>query len=156
MHSVGDYLIKCFPVKQTSSTPFPPSTMLPLFLAAALPIAGAATVELWWNISYVEGANPSGLEPRRVIGVNGTWPPPPVTVTQNDTLIIHAFNGLPDTGTALHTHGIYFNGSSYYDGAVSVTQWHVPISLNFSHEPSDAYPTQPHSSRRDINLQYTY
>ena len=102
--------------------------MLPLFLlAAVLPIASAATVELWWNISYVEGANPSGLAARRVIGVNGTWPPPPVTVTQNDTLIIHAFNGLGDTGTALHTHGIYFNGSSYYDGAVSVTQWHVAI-----------------------------
>jgi len=116
--------------------------MLPLlFLAAALPAANAAIVEHWWNISYVQGANPSGLEPRRVIGINGTWPPPPVTVRQNDTLIIHAFNGLPDAATALHTHGIYFNGSSYYDGAVSVTQWYLPIVSFFSHSTSDACRT---------------
>jgi len=30
--------------------------------------------EVWWNITYVENANPDGLHPRRVIGVNGTWP----------------------------------------------------------------------------------
>jgi iron transport multicopper oxidase len=29
---------------------------------------------LWWNITYVENANPDGLFERRVIGVNGTWP----------------------------------------------------------------------------------
>jgi iron transport multicopper oxidase len=96
--------------------------LLPLLAAASL--AQAATVELWWDITYVANANPSGLERRRVIGVNGTWPPPPVTVTQNDTLIIHAYNGLPDVGTTLHSHGIYFNGSSYFDGAALVTQWY--------------------------------
>lgn len=30
--------------------------------------------EVWWNITYVQDANPDGLLPRRVIGVNGTWP----------------------------------------------------------------------------------
>ena len=34
----------------------------------------AAVHEIWWNITYVEDANPDGLQPRRVIGVNGTWP----------------------------------------------------------------------------------
>ena len=42
-------------------------------LAAASP-AFAAVHELWWNLTYVENANPDGLQPRRVIGVNGTWP----------------------------------------------------------------------------------
>lgn len=42
-------------------------------LVAASP-ALAAVRELWWNLTYVENANPDGLSPRRVIGVNGTWP----------------------------------------------------------------------------------
>lgn len=49
--------------------------------------------------------------------------PPAVEVTQGDTLRIHAYNGLGDVGTSLHTHGNYFNGSAYFDGAVGVTQW---------------------------------
>jgi iron transport multicopper oxidase len=43
-------------------------------LLAAAPVF-AAVQELWWNITYVEGVEPDGLgTPRRVIGVNGTWP----------------------------------------------------------------------------------
>ncbi|KAI0684854.1 hypothetical protein BC835DRAFT_1421900 [Cytidiella melzeri] len=43
------------------------------FLAVASP-ALAAVHEVWYNITYVENANPDGLAERRVIGVNGTWP----------------------------------------------------------------------------------
>ncbi|KAF8315333.1 Cupredoxin [Clavulina sp. PMI_390] len=109
---------------------------LALLALAVAPLAHAATVELWWNISYVDGANPSGLQPRRVIGVNGSWPLPPVTVTQGDELIIHAYNGLPDAGTALHHHGLYFNGTSYYDGAVGVTQCAIPPGSTFDYHIS--------------------
>lgn len=41
-----------------------------IFVAPVL----AGVQELWWNITYVENANPDGLFERRVIGVNGTWP----------------------------------------------------------------------------------
>lgn len=34
----------------------------------------AGVQELWWNVTYVENANPDGLYDRRVIGVNDTWP----------------------------------------------------------------------------------
>ncbi len=34
----------------------------------------AAVKEVWWNLTYVDKANPDGLYERRVIGVNGTWP----------------------------------------------------------------------------------
>ena len=34
----------------------------------------AAVHEIWWNITYVQDANPDGLQARRVIGINGTWP----------------------------------------------------------------------------------
>ena len=42
------------------------------FLAASPTFAGVT--EVWWNLTYVNDANPDGLYQRRVIGVNGTWP----------------------------------------------------------------------------------
>jgi iron transport multicopper oxidase len=46
-----------------------------LGLLAAAPLSVLAGVhELWWNITYVDNVNPDGLFPRRVIGINGTWP----------------------------------------------------------------------------------
>lgn len=101
-------------------------------------VVGAALVEHFWNISYAL-ANPDGLFERRVIGVNGTWPPPPIVVNQYDTLRVHAFNGLggslgPEIGTSLHSHGNFFNGSTYYDGAVGVTQCAIPTGSELTYE----------------------
>lgn len=47
-------------------------SMLALAALASPVLAGVH--EIWWNITYVEDANPDGLAERRVIGVNGTWP----------------------------------------------------------------------------------
>ncbi|OXG27098.1 acidic laccase [Cryptococcus neoformans Bt15] len=89
--------------------------------------ARAATHEHWWNITY-SNANPDGLHERRVIGVNGTWPPPVLTATQGDVIIVHATNSLDDdaVGTSLHSHGMFFNHSNWYDGAVGVNQCPIP------------------------------
>ena len=46
--------------------------VLALSLLAAS--ASAGVTELWWNITYVLDQNPDGLFPRRVIGVNNSWP----------------------------------------------------------------------------------
>lgn len=97
-----------------------------LFLLSLPTTADAKLVELSWNVSYVSNVNPDGLHPRRAIGINGVWPIPPVRVSQDDQLVIHLHNGLGDVGTAIHSHGLFFNGSAYYDGAVAVTQWYVP------------------------------
>ena len=43
-------------------------------LLPALPGVEAGVQEQWWNITYVENQAPDGLVPRRVIGVNNTWP----------------------------------------------------------------------------------
>ena len=45
-----------------------------LSLLALVSSVLAGVHEIWWNITWVENANPDGLHPRRVIGVNGTWP----------------------------------------------------------------------------------
>ncbi|EJU03865.1 ferroxidase [Dacryopinax primogenitus] len=109
-----------------------------LFAFAALTgVARAALSEHWWNISYAY-TNPDAMFERRVIGINGTWPPPPVTVNQGDQLIIHVTNGLGDANTGIHTHGIYFNGSGYYDGAVYITQCPIQPGDTLTYEiPTD-------------------
>jgi hypothetical protein len=45
-----------------------------LHLLALSTRALAGVHELWWNVTYVQNANPDGLFERRVIGVNGSWP----------------------------------------------------------------------------------
>ena len=54
--------------------------------------------------------------------------PPPIVSHRGDLVIVHATNGLgdPTLGTALHTHGMFFNGTNHYDGAVSTTQCPIP------------------------------
>ena len=47
------------------------TTLIPIYLATSV-LAGVK--EIWWNITYVEAANPDGLFERRVVGVDNTWP----------------------------------------------------------------------------------
>ncbi|TFY82857.1 hypothetical protein EWM64_g1163 [Hericium alpestre] len=94
-------------------------------LVSAVAPALAGVHEVWWNITYVQDANPDGLFPRQVIGVNGTWPPPPIEVSTNDTLLVHAFNSLDEPMT-LHHHGMFFNSTSWMDGAQGVSQCGIP------------------------------
>lgn len=106
-------------------------TVAALFLLSGS-LVRAAVHEVWWNITYAQ-ANPDGLKERRVIGVNGTWPPPPIEVTRGDTLKVHALNGL-DVPTSLHHHGMFFRNQSYFDGAVSITQCGIPPGDEFIYE----------------------
>ncbi|GJJ73686.1 iron transport multicopper oxidase [Entomortierella parvispora] len=111
--------------------------MLPSFktFAAALTLlsaaAQAAVVTYNWNITYVN-ANPDGLYERRVIGVNGVFPPPPIEVTVNDTLVINAINQL-DVPTSLHAHGLFQVGNNQMDGPSMVTQCPFPPGANFTY-----------------------
>nr|AHZ58332.1 laccase [Auricularia auricula-judae] len=104
---------------------------LVLLAAAATPGLGAL-VEKWWDITFVN-ANPDGLFERRVVGVNGSWPPPPIELTVNDTLRVHATNKL-DKPTTLHHHGMFFNKTSYFDGALGVSQCGIPPGQTFTYD----------------------
>ncbi|PIL27757.1 transporter [Ganoderma sinense ZZ0214-1] len=103
-----------------------------LALLSALTPTLAAVHEIWWNITYVENVNPDGLHPRRVIGINGTWPPPPIDVTTDDLLLVHATNSL-DQPSSLHHHGMFFNSTAWMDGAVGVTQCGIPSGQTFDY-----------------------
>ena len=48
-------------------------TWVAFFFTLATPTF-AGVKEVWWDLTYVDNANPDGLYKRRVIGVNDTWP----------------------------------------------------------------------------------
>ncbi|KAL8286981.1 hypothetical protein RQP46_003987 [Phenoliferia psychrophenolica] len=80
------------------------------------------------NISYAY-VNPDGLfKGKKAVGVNGTWPPPPLEVAVGDTVRVHAYNGLGDQNVGLHHHGIYFNTTSHFDGAPGINMtYEIPV-----------------------------
>ncbi|KXS11556.1 multicopper oxidase [Gonapodya prolifera JEL478] len=97
-----------------------------LLFAFHITDAWGAHHELWYSITYAT-ANPDGLFSRTVIGVNGSWPPPVVEIYADDTLLIHVHNGLGDTETGVHHHGLFFRNAPWYDGAIGVTQCPIPV-----------------------------
>ncbi|KAJ1900933.1 ferroxidase fet3 [Kickxella alabastrina] len=92
----------------------------------------AKRIVLDWDLTYVQ-ASPDNQSERRVIGVNGKWPPPTVHVSLGDTLIINAHNSL-DEATSLHTHGFFQNGTNFYDGAVGATECGIAPNSTYSYE----------------------
>ncbi|KAJ2713105.1 ferroxidase fet3, partial [Coemansia spiralis] len=105
------------------------SGLATLLLAAAAAVA--KDVVYHWDIGYVT-ANPDGLMERRVIGVNGAWPPPELHATVNDTLVVEVRNSL-DEPTTLHAHGLFHNGTNYMDGPHMVTQCGIPPGANMTY-----------------------
>jgi len=60
--------------------------------------------------------------------------PPPILVNQHDTLRVHAYNGLGEVWTSLHSDGNLFNGTNYDDGAVGTTQCAIPPGETLTYE----------------------
>ena len=86
----------------------------------------AATVSLKWNVEYVSADPDKSGHSRRVIGVNGKWPPPRIDVNLGDQVRVEVTNKLNDWNTTLHWHGIRQKGSNNYDGPEYVTQCPIP------------------------------
>ncbi|KAF9104823.1 hypothetical protein BGX27_009927 [Mortierella sp. AM989] len=100
-------------------------------LALTSAVAQATIVTYNWNITYVN-ANPDGQYERRVIGINGQFPPPPIVATMNDTLVINVINQI-DEPTSLHCHGLFQTGNNQMDGPSMVTQCPIPPGASFTY-----------------------
>jgi iron transport multicopper oxidase len=74
-------------------------------------------------ISYAT-MSPDGF-PKEVMVINGTIPGPLISANVGQTLEIKVINEL-DVPTTLHWHGMFQNGTSYYDGVDGVTQCGIP------------------------------
>ena len=86
----------------------------------------AATVSLKWDVGYVSADPDKSGHSRRVIGINGKWPPPQINVNLGDQVRVELTNKLNDWNTTLHWHGIRQKGSGNYDGPEYVTQCPIP------------------------------
>ncbi|WFD08160.1 hypothetical protein MVES1_003531 [Malassezia vespertilionis] len=103
-----------------------------------------------WTVQDIENVNPDGLHPRRAIGINGQWPPPPISVNSTDKLTVNVTNGLESRAhTTLHSHGIFFNRTNFFDGASMITQCPIPAGwsmkqdiLNSDLSPNETYGQQ--------------
>ena len=63
--------------------------------------------------------------------------PPPIEVSTNDSLLVHVSNSLEKPAT-LHHHGMFFNSSSWMDGAIGVTEWWASYLYTSSSSPNSA------------------
>lgn len=85
-----------------------------------------------FNITYVD-ANPDGVFPRRVIGINHQWPVPEIRVKKGDQVIINVDNQL-DRNTSLHFHGLFQKDNNAMDGAEMITQCPIPPGFKFTYD----------------------
>lgn len=86
-----------------------------------LTVCRAAVVTHYFNLTWVM-ANPDGLQERKVIGFNNTWPLPVIEVDKGDQLVMHVYNGLGDKDASVHFHGMFQNSTNEMDGANMITQ----------------------------------
>ncbi|KAJ2757944.1 ferroxidase fet3 [Coemansia sp. BCRC 34490] len=118
-----------------------------LLLAGLVDLTAAATVEREWTVEWVD-YDMDGIFTRKAIGINGQWPIAAVEADLGDELVIHVHNGLAET-TSLHFHGLFQNGTSYYDGAVMATECGVPPGGSFTYrvalEQAGTYWIHSHS-----------
>ncbi|KAJ1933145.1 ferroxidase fet3, partial [Linderina macrospora] len=84
-----------------------------------------------WTISNIS-VNLDGKHPRTVVGINGQLTMPVVRAQLGDTLILRLHNDL-DEATGLHSHGIFNNGTNYYDGAGRITECGIAPKASFEY-----------------------
>ncbi|KAL2819591.1 Cupredoxin [Aspergillus cavernicola] len=92
----------------------------------------AKTVTHDFNVTWVT-ANPDGLHPRKVVGINGQWPLPVIEVDKGDRLVVNVYNALGDKNTTIHWHGMFQNNTNHMDGPSMVTQCPIVPGASFTY-----------------------
>ncbi|KAI9362984.1 Cupredoxin [Zopfochytrium polystomum] len=88
-------------------------------------------VSLDWELGYVN-VNLKDLGARRMIGINGVWPPEAIYANIGDTLSINLRNNL-NVPTALHFYGLHQTGAPQLDGFPMVNQCPIPANSNYTY-----------------------
>ncbi|KAJ2476299.1 ferroxidase fet3 [Coemansia sp. RSA 2320] len=79
-------------------------------------------------------ANVDGTHERMVAVVNGQLELPLAEAELGDMLAFRIRNGLKDEPTGLHSHGLFNNGTNYYDGAGMITECGVAPGSELTYE----------------------
>jgi iron transport multicopper oxidase len=98
----------------------------------------AATITYDFNVTWLL-ANPDGLYPRPVIGINNQFPIPPIVGTLGDRVIVNVNNQLGNQSTSLHFHGLFQNGTAHMDGPVQVSQCPIPPGSSYTYNFTVCY-----------------
>ncbi|KAJ2035874.1 ferroxidase fet3, partial [Coemansia sp. S2] len=95
--------------------------------------AAAARVEYDMEIATIM-TSMDGVHERMAVVVNGQIPMPLVRAELGDTLALRIRNRLSDEATGLHSHGLFNNGTNYYDGAGMVTECGIAPGSEMTYE----------------------
>ncbi|GJE96110.1 multicopper oxidase [Phanerochaete sordida] len=91
------------------------------------------TREYDFVVSQVEGA-PDGVR-KPMLVVNGVYPGPTIEANQHDRIVVKVTNML-ENRTTIHWHGLFQNGTNYYDGTGAITECGIPpgqsLTYNFT------------------------
>ncbi|KAH8994229.1 multicopper oxidase 2A [Lactarius akahatsu] len=86
-----------------------------------------------FTIQVANGA-PDGVN-KTMLVVNGTYPGPTIEANQGDRLVVNVKNNLPNA-TSIHWHGLFQNGTNWYDGTSGITECGIPpgesLTYNFT------------------------
>ncbi|THH20196.1 hypothetical protein EW146_g1116 [Bondarzewia mesenterica] len=93
-----------------------------------------------FSIAEVEGA-PDGVH-RTMLVVNGMYPGPTIEANQGDRLVINVRNNLQNA-TSIHWHGLFQNGTNYYDGTSGITQCGIPPGQSLTYKYAYIYLSVP-------------
>ncbi|KAI9048154.1 hypothetical protein LZ554_007949 [Drepanopeziza brunnea f. sp. 'monogermtubi'] len=115
------------PASASSIASSPSASALP-YITPPNPILRPYT----WSIGWVQ-ASPDGYS-RPMIGINGQFPCPPLTVNMGDTIKITLTNNLGNQSTAIHFHGIFQTNTTFSDGPAMVTQCPIQPGASFVYE----------------------
>ncbi|KZT04954.1 multicopper oxidase [Laetiporus sulphureus 93-53] len=83
------------------------------------------TTTRYYDFVVEEGTGaPDGVE-KTMLVVNGLYPGPTIEANTGDRIIVNVTNKMVNA-TAIHWHGLYQNGTNYYDGTAGITQCGIP------------------------------
>lgn len=120
-----------------------------LAVIARTSVAQAAFIDQYYQMDWVPDIDPAETgTARSAVGFNGTWPPPVINVNSTDRLHVTVTNNLHQGGS-MHSHGIFFNNTAYYDGTTPLTQCPIPHGGNLTYEILNSDREAP-SSKQNI------
>ncbi|ODV64382.1 ferroxidase FET3 [Ascoidea rubescens DSM 1968] len=125
-------------------------SLLGLFLFFLINLINAAEVKNFYlNATYVN-VNLDGKYERQAIGCNDTYPWPTLEANKGDRIQLWLTNGLNDTNTTLHFHGIWQNHTNQMDGGDMISNCPIPpggtFIYNFTLEQSGLYWYHSHTA----------
>ena len=112
---------------QSSSTISTPAA----YVTPAAP-SGGPRININWNLTWVNVAPDGYIRP--MIGVNGQWPPPAITLNYGDEMILAITNNLGNESSSIHFHGIFQNKTTFDDGPTFTSQCPIPPGNTFIYQ----------------------